>query len=58
MLYLMNAEEEENFRYGQGMGQKKNPEPGEREIEQSSAALYGRHARGLRRRNKKENNRE
>lgn len=55
---MMNAEEEENFRYGQGMGQKKNPEPGEREIEQSSAALYGRHARGLRRRNKKENNRE
>lgn len=41
MLYLMNAEEEENFRYGQGMGQKKNPEPGEREIEQSSAASTG-----------------
>lgn len=44
-------------RAGNG-AKKKNPEPGEREIEQSSAALYGRHARGLRRRNKKENNRE
>lgn len=46
MLYLMNAEEEENFRYGQGIGQKKSGARREGNRTELSS-LYGHHVRGL-----------
>lgn len=47
MLYLMNAEEEENFRYGQGMGQKKKTGARREGNRTELSSLYGYHVRGL-----------